>query len=287
VCYFRIAGRIGEDISHTAGFRGGVRSIARSTSEDFLHWSDPVEMDMGGTLPEHLYTNQTQPYFRAPHIYCALPGRFFPEKKVLADEEGEAMGVHKERKRGVGYWQDCSDAVLMTSRGGNRYDRTFMQAFVRPGLDRRNWTSRCNYPACGLVQTGESEMSFYIERHNAQDGKYLERMTLRLDGLASLRAGIPEGTMRTRPLSFEGSGLFLNYSTSAAGRITVGIENPDGSPIEGFSEADCRTIVGDEIERQVRWSGGADVSALAGKAVRLTFTMRDADLYSFRFGGGE
>jgi len=58
---------------------GGMRAFARSTSDDFLGWSDPVPVtysDTGSTMPsQHLYTNQTQPCFRAPHIYISLPGR--------------------------------------------------------------------------------------------------------------------------------------------------------------------------------------------------------------------
>ena len=41
--------------------------------------------------------------------------------------------------------------------------------------------------------------------------------------------------------------------------------------------------VGDAIEREVRWKGGADVSALAGRPVRLRFVMKDADVYALRF----
>jgi hypothetical protein len=57
VCYFRT-------------FRRGIRWIDRCTSDDFLNWTEPVPMDFGGTPPEHLYTNSTTPYFRAPHIFA-------------------------------------------------------------------------------------------------------------------------------------------------------------------------------------------------------------------------
>jgi hypothetical protein len=42
-------------------------------------------------------------------------------------------------------------------------------------------------------------------------------------------------------------------------------------------------LIGDAIEKAVRWKHGEDVHALAGKSVRLRFVMKDADLYSFRF----
>ena len=41
--------------------------------------------------------------------------------------------------------------------------------------------------------------------------------------------------------------------------------------------------LGNEIERVVTWKQGSDVSALSGKSVRLRFSIKDADLYSFKF----
>jgi hypothetical protein len=171
----------------------------------------------------------------------------------------------------------------MTTRGGNQYDRTFMEAFVRPGRDRRNWTSRCNYPARGIVQTGDDEMSMYIERYNAQDAKFLERLTMRLDGFASLYGGYSCGWAQTKPLTFAGSQLTINYATSAAGRLRVEIQDEQGHALPGYSLDDCDPLIGDEIERTVSWQSGTDFAALAGRPVRLSFELKDADLYSICF----
>ena len=151
LCYFRV-------------FTNRVRTVARTTSKDFRTWSEPVEMEFGGAPMEQLYTNGTTSYFRAPHIYVALPGRFWPARKALSDEDAAALDVWA----GSGAANDCSDAVLMTTRGGNRYDRTFMESFVRPGLDNENWVSRANYPAQGVVPTGDTEMSIYVGRGMGQ-----------------------------------------------------------------------------------------------------------------------
>jgi hypothetical protein len=35
-----------------------------------------------------------------------------------------------------------SDGLFMTSRAGLHWDRRFMEAFVRPGRERENWTER-------------------------------------------------------------------------------------------------------------------------------------------------
>jgi len=89
--------------------------------------------------------------------------------------------------------------------------------------------------------------------------------------------------MLTRPLRFSGKELVVNYATSAGGSVRVEIADTGGRPFEGFSLAESRELVGDAIEQTVRWKNGSDVSSLAGKPVRLRFTMRDADLYALRF----
>ena len=155
------------------------RWISRSTSPDFVHWSEPVEMDMGDVPPEHYYTNQTHPYFRAPHIYVSIFARFMPDRHVVTPDQAKQLGVVGD------YAADCSDAAFMTSRGGNRYNRTFMESFIRPGPGLANWGSRTNYPALGVVPTGPAEMSCYVQRHYAQPDHHLQRLSIRADGFVS------------------------------------------------------------------------------------------------------
>ena len=89
--------------------------------------------------------------------------------------------------------------------------------------------------------------------------------------------------MTTRPLKFTGESLRLNFSTSAVGSIRVEIQNIDGRPIDGFTLDACSEIYGDQLDAPVAWRSGTDVSALAGKPIRLRLVLRDVDLYAFRF----
>jgi len=272
LCYFR---------TWSGGGYSGFRTVSRTTSVDFLNWTAPEVMSFGDTPQEHLYTNQTHAYFRAPHIYVAVAARFMPGRQVLSDEDAERLGVNPK------YFRDCSDAVLMTSRGGRVYDRSFMEAFIRPGVGLENWVSRSNYPALNIVQTGPAEMSLYVNQNYAQPTAALHRYSMRLDGLASLRAGRAGGVVTTRPLTFEGDRLELNLSTSAAGGVRVELQREDGTPYEGYALADCVEQIGNELDRVVTWrregARTSDVSALAGEVVRLRFHLVDADLFAMRF----
>lgn len=268
VCYYR---------TWSEGEFAGYRSISRATSTDFRTWSEGVEMDFGGAPREHLYTNQTVPYFRAPHLYVATAARFMPGRRVVSVEEAATFGVEES------YSGDCSDAVFMTSRGGNRYDRTFMEGFIRPGIGFEDWTSRTNYPAQGVIPTGENEMSLFAQRHYGQPTHYLMRYTLRPDGFASVRAPYTGGELLTKPFTFSGNRLLINFATSAAGEVRVEIQDAAGAPLPGFTLDDSPTLIGNFIEREVTWKNGGDLSALGGTPIRLRFVMKDADLYAIRF----
>ena len=268
VCYFRTWTK--EDYK-------GYRSVSRTTSKDFIHWSDPVVMKFGDTKLEQLYTNQTSPYFRAPHIYISVAARFMPNRQVISEEEAKKLDVNPK------YFKDCSDAIFMTTRGGNQYDRTFMESFIRPGIGLQNWVSRSNYPALNVVQTSPTEMSVYVNQDYAQPTAYLNRYALRIDGFTSVHAPYHGGEILTKPIRFTGNKLMINFSTSAAGFIKVEILDLDGNKIEGFELENSTEIIGNEIEKIVTWNGNPDFKKINKKPVRLRFVMKDADLYSIRF----
>lgn len=238
VCYFR----------HFLDKR--LRSVCRITSSDFVNWSEPVALKPNFPS-EHIYTTLTHPYFRAPHIYIALPTRFYPNR-------GES-----------------TDILFMTARGDTPYDRTFREAFIRLGLDAARWGNRSNYAALNVVPTGPKEMSIYTTP--------FRRFVLCTDGFASVHAGADPVEMVTRPLRFTGKKLVINFATSAGGNLCVEIQDADGKPFAGFALKDCRGLVGDAIEQTVTWAKGNSVDSLAGKPVILRFVMNEADLFALRF----
>jgi hypothetical protein len=247
-----------------------VRSIKRTTSKDFRNWTKPAWLDFGDTPLEHFYVNNIAPYFREPSLYLGFPMRFVPQRKTVGAESRIVDGV--------------SDAVLISSRDGLRFDRTFMEAYLRPGPDPQNWGNAHGNmtPAWGLVFTGPHELSMYWAEHYG-DIPHLRRGAMRVDGFASLQAPYAGGEFVTRPLRFQGNSLVLNYSTSAVGSVRVEVQDETARPVPGYALGDCREIYGDEIERRVSWDGDPNIATLAGRIVRLRFAMKDADLYSLRF----
>lgn len=244
----------------------GLRAVALASSSDFKNWSDPTPIVLGGDAPqEQFYTNATTTYFRAPHYYLMFPKRFVKDRVGLVGHKG------------------ISDAMLLSSRDGLHFDRTFLEAFIRPGRDDLNWGDRSVMPAWGIVQTGPDEMSLYYSQHYRKDSAHMRRGVLRLDGFASLHADAAPGELVTKPFTFRGRRLTLNYATSAAGSVQVEVQTVEGKPIPGFALADAPETFGDKIDADFAWKQGVDVSELAGKPIRLRFVLRDADVYSYRF----
>lgn len=253
----------------------GIRTIARSLSKDFKTWSAPQRMTFGDTQLENLYTNATQPYFRAPQLLVSMPFRFSPTGKVLSDQELIANGIAKSM------WKGVSDAVFMTSRGGQAYDRTFMESFVRPGTNQQNWAARSTIPACGVIPTGPSEMSFFVTRAYGTKQCHVERMALRTDGFASLHAGYKEGSVLTKRVLLDGNSFKLNYSTSSIGYVQVVLLDENGNEVPGFGLKNAAPIRGDKIDGAVTWTSGKTIKDIRDKTVVIKFIARDADIYSF------
>ncbi|GMV98802.1 MAG: hypothetical protein AMXMBFR83_31500 [Phycisphaerae bacterium] len=256
----------------------GMRSVARSLSKDFVNWSKPELLDFGDTPPEQFYTNAMQPYLRAPHLYIGLPMRFVPPAVR------NWVGLERRKTDGL------SDAVFMSSRDGLHWNRAFLEAFIRPGLDPSMWGGAHgnSTPALGVVQTGPEELSIYWSEHygNYPEGTIIPRLrrgTLRPEGFVSVNAGYAGGEFTTRPLVFTGRRLTMNFSTSAVGGVRVEIQDATGRPLPGYALAEATEIWGDELARVVTWKTGHDLGRLAGQPVRLRFVMKDADVFALRF----
>ena len=68
---------------------------------------------------------------------------FIPERKNNGDPPRKTDGL--------------SDAVLMYSREGQKWDQAFQEPFIRPGLNPNNWGSAHGNqpPLLGLVDTDQ------------------------------------------------------------------------------------------------------------------------------------
>ena len=239
----------------------GIRSIKSFISGNFETWDTPVNNSYDVPYKEEFYTNATICCPGAEHFYLSFPKRF------VADRQRDFYTAVPA----------VSDAIFMSSRDGINWSRTFMEAWVRPGLDRKNWVNRNNMPACGIIDTSCNEFSMYISENYRTATNGIRRLAIRKYGFASVNAGYEGGSFTTKPFTFAGDSLFINYSTSAAGHVKVLLLDDKGLLL---LESDI--IYGDEIFEKVNF--GASLSQFAGGQVKLVFDLKDADIYAIKFG---
>ncbi len=270
---------------------GGIRAIRTAASEDLINWGQHSDLTYVDSPPEQLYTNQIKPYHRAPHILLGFPTRYVERgwsdsMKALPEREHRELRASSVDRYGTA----VTDALLMVSRDGVKFKR-WNEAFLPPGIQRPGtWNYGHQYVAWHVVETesdltgAPNELSLYAsESYWTGKGSQVRRYSLRLDGFVSIQAPADGGELVTRPITFTGAKLTINFATSAAGTIRVELQDVAGKPIPGFALDDCPAIYGDTIDRVVTWNSGFDVSKLADQSVRLRFELKDADLYSFQF----
>ena len=273
-------------------FHNGIRDIRTSTSADFITWTEPVILEYpSGTPDEQLYTNGVLPYHRAPHLYVGFPTRYTerkwsPSMRALPDLNNRELRSKVEQRIGTA----VTDGLFMSSRDGKLFHR-WGEAFARSGIERTGtWVYGDGYQAYGLVETANKlpgappELSVYLPENYWLRAAKMRRYTLRMDGFVAARAPLSGGEIVTKPITFTGKKLSLNFSTSAAGSVRVELLDGSGKPLPGYALSDCDEIFGDTLDRTVTWAEKSDVSALAGKTVKVKFHLRDADLYAFQFG---
>ncbi len=198
---------------------------------------------------------------------------------------------------------DLLEIQLAVSRDGIHWDRPGdRQPWIRMPLEDDDKTRRM-YASPGVVRSGNKLYHYHtaIEQYHGASapGEYeiekmpdyigqIRRTELRLDGYVSASAGNLEGGFVTPPIVFAGKRLELNVDTSASGYVEVELLDiygsaPLGYQLKKFTREDCDRIISNSTCRTVTWNGNSDVSALAGKPIRMHVRMRNARLYAFQF----
>jgi hypothetical protein len=148
-------------------------------------------------------------------------------------------------------------------------------------------------PANPIFQKSEQWFPYggFNTRHDSPSQDWSSAIGLaitRLDGYASWRAsGNDVGELVTQPFRCSGDRLFVNADASH-GSVTVEVLDDAGKVIPGFETTACKpiqadTLAGDGAAGWMRWSRHETRKGLIGKTIQLRFTLKDADLFAFRF----
>lgn len=282
---------------HTEGFeiefdvvkkeRGIFRTVKTSTSKDLVSFEHHGELIYPeDTEKVQLYTNQIVKYYRASDMFIGFPTRYIDHWDNL--ESFNHMPLAKRKKFTIEkYGREGSvvtDTAIMTSRDGLHFNLR-NEAFITPGIEsRNNWWYGNNYTAYGIEETesdidgAPNELSFYMNDAYIAKRTNFDRYAIRIDGFFSWYADYKGGEVLTRPFTFKGSELTVNFATSAMSYMMVAVCDEEGNELEGYK---TYKMFGDSLERKVDFE--KDLKDLEGKPIRLKFYLKDCDLYSFKF----
>ena len=290
---------------------GRNRAVAHGESPDLAHFPHVENMRLvmahdgvDPTLPSpatgrpvrmvDFYTNATVKYPWAEDAYFMFPSTYFHYEASLPE-----FREHKPVNAGG------LDIRFAASRDGTDWERFDRHPYVRTGTAGR-WDGRMLYMYRGVLPAGESKLRLYYYGSDWDHGWWRDEsnrrilraaglapraslgavglLELRRDGFVAARADYAGGEFTTPLLRFAGGELVVNIDTSAVGEARVELQDELGTALPGYTLDDCVTIhSANQINRTVRWTKGANASALAGKPIRVRFVMHDTDLYAFQF----
>ena len=258
----------------------GRRTITYAETERFESWPRPeplVVPDPQDGPDTDIYTNSYAPWPEAD-AHLMFPAYY-----------------HRS--------QDVRDVHMLTSRDELRWERITRTPVVPVGEPGGDWEAGA-YAGAGLVSLRPGEWSlpmhpqavshnhnlFPQQLNSPRHRGFICAATWRQDGFTSLEAE-SHGAWTTMPLIFTGGRLEVNAWTRFGGEIRVelvdvsqetrGRGRLEGVPGRTFE--DCDPISGDVLNGAVTWRGELDVSAWAGKTVRLRFRMSRARLHAIQF----
>jgi len=259
-------------------------------SDDFLNWTDTYRMmdvDERDAFGDQVYAMQIMRY---ESLYLGLC-------KIYHVEMGDTCDVHLAVSHNGRHWERpyrplVGPQFASKDRGGIDTSDAHRQPFIPTG-PAGSWEFGNNDAASTPpIRVGDELWFYYSGRPVDHSGRPPEGVTwdgplgavglarLRVDGFVSAEADRSGGQIVTRPLRLEGQQLFLNANASD-GELRVEVLDSRGRVVEPFTADNCRAVKKDAVRLRCGWKGARDLSALAGKAVRLRFQLRNAALYAF------
>ena len=274
------------------------RAVNVATSTDFVHWTDPQlaffadqKDDVAGRawLEKYLadpFTYKpmandpaqynTQLYnmgiFPYEGLYIGLPTLFRMTGVVRADDGLSETGLTVSRT--LLDWQWVADRAAAF----NPLSR----------LDESPHDAAQIEPPSRPLRHGDELWFYYTGTNNRPVHPSLRETyravicvgMLRLDGFVSLDAFGKTGSVLTRPLKWNGSSLWVNADASG-GAVHVELLDETGDPLAHFTQAAAIGITTDSVRARAHWQGNVRLDSLAGRTVRLRFTLDHARLYAF------
>lgn len=246
-------------------WKNGVRIVAGCESQDFVNWSEPVEILRGRGFEDQMYS---MPVFPLDDIYLGLASVY---------HEGDQLDEN----------YDTVDVELMFSTDLKVFDSVGAEDYL---LERGEGEYPDGEFDCGCIYMSPpvkigSRLYFYYMggngKHTGHRRTSLARAWTEEERMAyytTKREGIP-ARLSTYNFSILGSDLMINAEIETNGWIRVGLGRRDGRDYPGFEAENCSLVPVGEERYLVRFPGHK-LEELGSLPVSLHITMEKAKLYT-------
>ncbi len=233
------------------------RTVLRMESEDFINWSEPVEVLRGPPGAE----TYSMPVFRYANVYIGLPAIFY------TDQQSELHGLVTTElawSPDTEVWyriDEGSQLIPLGDFGANDYD----------------WG--CIFAADDPVVLEDEIRLYYSGQdnwHDWADGT-LNLATMRIDGWAGYESldGSNPAMVTITPFTLPHGDLKIT-ADALGGSVTVTL-------LDGGENVllTSNPVTGNVTDYSLSWSGGVPLENYVGQEVHLKFEISQAKLYSY------
>jgi len=256
------------------------RTIGRSVSDDFIHWSLPSPI----LVASDEYPAGSQFYrlsvFKDRSIYFGLLSVYHPNSRMV--------DVELTYSRDAIAWRHVKKGHAVLTYGlPDSFDSHAVYALKPLVTLDKIWVYYSAYNGSYALASFEAQLP--ASPNSIRDLPQLKgrrgygglAISLR-DRFVSLEAGSAKAEVITKPFHLKGRRLYLN-ADSTDGEIRVELLDMSGEPLTGFRETDSDPIREDLPRSVVSWRGQSDLSSLRDLRVRIRFLMNNCRLFSFTF----
>lgn len=251
----------------TRVWKNGVRICAKCESDDFLNWSEPVEVLRGDGFENEVYS---MPVFQYEGLYFELASMYHNGDRYA--ENFDKVDVELKFATKPDFWDSAAKGQYVIPRGKGTYpqgqfDCGCIYASAPIEADGKLWIY---YMGGNGPHTGFRETSFargYLEKD-------------KFAGYVQQRKEAP-GKIITSHFCVYGDSLSVLAEIGEKGYVKVGLGTKDGAVYPGFEPGSCVLERQEDGYYKVCFPDHT-ISELRTRPVSVHFIFEDAKIYAFR-----
>ena len=270
---------LGRYVGITRGWSGGayrgIRTVLRCESEDFLHWSEPVEILRGRDAHDQIYS---MPIVQYAGLFIGLPAIFHKgdEKGDEKKKDWDTVDTELAWSANSVNWQRICPGKPLIPRGAGSYPDG-------------QYDCGCIYAAAPIAGSKARGKEVYIYYggsnglHNNWRESSLNLATLESDRFAGYvpRDKQEMALVTTAPLRLDADRITLNAEIAAGGSIRAALLDGVGASIDGCALEDCLPLKTSGSACELTWRESRP-AASPGETLRLVFALDKAALYAIK-----